>query len=71
MLKVVEGIYKRKSIKLLMPLNLPEGQLIKATVIEVDKNCSKSAKRRQLRLLNKGIDMGKILVKNRKEIHEK
>lgn len=71
MLKVVEGIYKSKSLKLFKPLDLQEGQLIKAIVIKINQKRSQIAKERQLSLLDKGFDMGKILMKNREELHER
>lgn len=71
MLKVVEGIYKSKSLKLFKPLDLQEGQLVKAIVIKINQKRSQIAKERQLSLLDKGIDMGRILIKNREELHER
>ena len=71
MLKVVEGIYKSDSLKLLKPLGLHEGQLVKAIIIEIDEKQCQNAKERQLKLLDKGLDMGKILVKHREEVHER
>ncbi len=71
MLKVVEGIYKSKSLKLFKPLDLQEGQLVKAIIIKINQKRSQIAKERQFSLLDKGIDMGRILMKNREELHER
>ena len=71
MFKVVEAIYHKKKLELLKSLDLNEGQHVKAIVIEIDKNRSQKAKERQLHLLDKGIDMGKLLFKERNELYER
>lgn len=71
MIKVVKGIYKKKSLRLLESLNLSDGQMVKVIVTDLDEEKSKKAKDRQLKLLNKGFKMGKVMVANRIEIHER
>jgi len=57
MIKTGRGVYKNGNLKLL--------------VTEIDKERSEKAKKRQLKLLEKGIDMGKIEDFKRAELHEK
>lgn len=71
MIKTGRGIYKDGNLKLLDPIDLKEGKLVKILVTEIDKERSRETKKRQLKLLKKGIDMGKIEVFTRTELHER
>jgi len=71
MIKTGRGVYKNGNLKLLDPINLEEGKLVKILVTEINKKHSKEAKKRQLKLLEKGIDMGKVQAFTRAELHER
>jgi predicted DNA-binding antitoxin AbrB/MazE fold protein len=71
MIKTGRGVYKDGNLKLLDPIDLKEGKLVKILVTEIDQKRSGEAKKRQLKLLKKGIDMGKIEVFTRTELHER
>lgn len=69
MLEVATALYKNKKLMLKEPLHIKNNKIVKVVVIEINEETMSNARNRQLKFLQKGFAMGKILTKNRNEIY--
>lgn len=70
-MKAYKGIVKGNTIVLKEKPNLPDNSEAIVILKPLVKQKQNEIVKRQLKFLDQGFDMGKILIRTRKEIHER
>jgi len=70
-MKILKGTIEDKIIRLEEPTGLPDGTKTLVKLRPFIKEKQDKIIKRQLELLEKGFDMGELLVKSRDEIYER
>lgn len=66
---VYKGIVEGNVIRLENPIELPQGTPILVSVTTLYKERQEAIKQRQLKLLDRGFNLGKKLYSNREDLH--